>query len=65
MYVVWDLFECVMIYFFAVETKGRTLEELNEIFEVRLLSSTLMVKFTDCRFIPTERTPRTNFHCQT
>ncbi|KAG6832173.1 hypothetical protein H0H92_004904 [Tricholoma furcatifolium] len=31
-YIAWDLFECVMIYFFAVETKGRTLEELDEIF---------------------------------
>ncbi|KAF8806340.1 general substrate transporter [Phlegmacium glaucopus] len=32
-YVVWDLFECVVIWFCAIETKGRTLEELNEIFE--------------------------------
>jgi len=32
-YVAWDLFECVVIYFFVVETRGRTLEELNEIFE--------------------------------
>ena len=24
-YVVWDIFECCMIWFFAVETKGRTL----------------------------------------
>lgn len=32
-YVVWDLFECAVIYFCAVETKGRTLEELDEIFE--------------------------------
>jgi len=32
-YVCWDLFEAVMIYLFAVETRGRTLEELNEIFE--------------------------------
>ncbi|KAF5363898.1 hypothetical protein D9756_000210 [Leucocoprinus leucothites] len=31
-YVGWDLFECLMIYFFVVETKGRTLEELDEIF---------------------------------
>ncbi|KAF9057903.1 general substrate transporter [Panaeolus papilionaceus] len=31
-YVAWDLFECVVIYFCAVETKGRTLEELDEIF---------------------------------
>jgi len=32
-YIVWDLFECVVIYFCAIETKGRTLEELDEIFE--------------------------------
>jgi len=31
--VFWDLFEFVFIYFFFVETKGRTLEELDEIFE--------------------------------
>lgn len=32
-YVVWDLFEAAVIWWCAVETKGRTLEELNEIFE--------------------------------
>ena len=32
-FVFWDLFEFVFIYFFYVETKGRTLEELDEIFE--------------------------------
>ncbi|KAJ7591651.1 general substrate transporter [Mycena floridula] len=32
-YIVWDLFEAVVIWFCAVETKGRTLEELEEIFE--------------------------------
>ncbi|KAF9450633.1 hypothetical protein P691DRAFT_700780 [Macrolepiota fuliginosa MF-IS2] len=32
-YVVWDLFECLMVYLFVVETKGRTLEELDEIFQ--------------------------------
>ncbi|KAJ3722677.1 general substrate transporter [Lentinula raphanica] len=32
-YVCWDIFECMMIWFFAVETRGRTLEELNDIFE--------------------------------
>lgn len=26
-YIVWDLFECVVIWFCAVETKGRTLYE--------------------------------------
>ncbi|KAK6460353.1 lactose permease [Scheffersomyces coipomensis] len=31
-YVFWDLFECVVIYFFFVETKSRTLEEMDEIF---------------------------------
>ncbi|KAF8915262.1 general substrate transporter [Mucidula mucida] len=31
-YIAWDIFECLMIYLFAVETKGRTLEELDEIF---------------------------------
>jgi sugar porter (SP) family MFS transporter len=32
-YICWDLFECLMIWLFAVETRGRTLEELNDIFE--------------------------------
>ncbi|THV08266.1 general substrate transporter [Dendrothele bispora CBS 962.96] len=32
-YICWDVFEATMIYFFAVETRGRTLEELDEIFE--------------------------------
>ena len=32
-FVFWDLIEAVVIYFFFVETKGRTLEELNEVFE--------------------------------
>ncbi|KAF5358983.1 hypothetical protein D9758_004837 [Tetrapyrgos nigripes] len=32
-YICWDLFEATIIYFFAVETRGRTLEELDEIFE--------------------------------
>ncbi|KAJ7175837.1 general substrate transporter [Mycena filopes] len=32
-YMVWDLFECVIIYFFAVETKGLTLEEITKVFE--------------------------------
>ncbi|KAK9475180.1 putative lactose permease [Dipodascopsis tothii] len=32
-FVVWDLFECTIIYFFFVETKDRTLEELNEVFD--------------------------------
>jgi MFS family permease len=32
-FLFWDLFEVVVIYFFTVETKGLTLEEINEIFE--------------------------------
>ncbi|KAG5293797.1 lactose permease [Histoplasma capsulatum G186AR] len=32
-FVFWDLFEFAFIYFFYVETNGRTLEELDEVFE--------------------------------
>lgn len=32
-FCIWDVFEVVMIYFFVVETRGFTLEEINEIFE--------------------------------
>ncbi|KAE8145302.1 general substrate transporter [Aspergillus avenaceus] len=32
-FVFWDLFEFVFIYLFFVETKGRTLEELEEVFD--------------------------------
>ncbi|KAA8573440.1 hypothetical protein MFRU_038g00300 [Monilinia fructicola] len=32
LFVFWDLLEAAFIYFFFVETKGRTLEELTEIF---------------------------------
>ncbi|KAI9753774.1 MAG: hypothetical protein M4579_005008 [Chaenotheca gracillima] len=31
-FVFWDVFEAIVIYFFYVETKGRTLEELDEVF---------------------------------
>ncbi|KAJ6538473.1 general substrate transporter [Mycena vulgaris] len=31
---IWDVVETIVIWFWAVETKGRTLEELDEIFEV-------------------------------
>ncbi len=34
-FVFWDCFEWVFIYFFFVETRGRTLEELDEVFEAR------------------------------
>jgi hypothetical protein len=31
--VFWDIFELAFIYFFYVETKSRTLEDLDAIFE--------------------------------
>ncbi|KIY67110.1 general substrate transporter [Cylindrobasidium torrendii FP15055 ss-10] len=31
-FTIWDAFECVMIYFFVAETKGLTLEEVDEVF---------------------------------
>lgn len=34
-FVFWDLFEFAFIYFFYVETKARTLEELDVIFEAK------------------------------
>ncbi|KAF4463938.1 Lactose permease [Fusarium albosuccineum] len=34
-FVFWDLFEFAFIYFFFVETKGRTLEELDAVFDAR------------------------------
>ncbi|KAK2761153.1 hypothetical protein FQN54_001674 [Arachnomyces sp. PD_36] len=34
-FVGWDLFEIVFIYFFFPETKQRTLEELSEVFEAK------------------------------
>ncbi|MCJ1258557.1 hypothetical protein MMC24_006390 [Lignoscripta atroalba] len=34
-FVFWDLFEFAFIYFFFVETKGRTLEQMNEVFEAK------------------------------
>ncbi|KAJ9636660.1 hypothetical protein H2204_005260 [Knufia peltigerae] len=34
-FAFWDLFEFCFIYLFYVETKGRTLEELDDIFEAR------------------------------
>jgi hypothetical protein len=34
-FMFWDLFEFAFIYFFYVETKARTLEELDVIFEAK------------------------------
>ena len=33
LYIAWDVFQWIFIYFFFVETKGHTLEEINEIFD--------------------------------
>ncbi|KIW81412.1 hypothetical protein Z517_04437 [Fonsecaea pedrosoi CBS 271.37] len=35
LYVVWDAFGVVVIYLFFVETRGRSLEELDELFEAK------------------------------
>ncbi|KAJ6584954.1 general substrate transporter [Mycena capillaripes] len=32
-YMVWDIFEWIVIYFFVVETKGLSLEEITDVFE--------------------------------
>lgn len=34
-FVFWDCFEAAFIYFFFIETKGRTLEELEEVFQAK------------------------------
>lgn len=34
-FVVWDCFELAFMYFFFVETKGLTLEEMDGIFEAK------------------------------
>jgi hypothetical protein len=34
-FVFWDVVEALFIYSFFVETKGRTLEELDEVFEAK------------------------------
>lgn len=31
-FVIWDLFEFAFVYFFFVETRGKTLEEMDAIF---------------------------------
>jgi len=35
LFIFWDVFEFIIIYFFFVETKNRTLEELTDIFRSR------------------------------
>ncbi|KAF5382700.1 hypothetical protein D9615_002928 [Tricholomella constricta] len=51
-FLAWDLFEVIVIYFFVVETKGITLEEINEIFEQpnpRVYSNQLQRQARDAR----------------
>ncbi|KAK3613778.1 hypothetical protein LTR56_027682 [Elasticomyces elasticus] len=49
MYIVWICVEFVIVYFFFVETKGKTLEELSEVFEAPnpRKASTKKVKVVD------------------
>ena len=35
LYIIWDAFGVAVIYFFFVETRGRSLEELDELFEAK------------------------------
>ncbi len=37
-FTIWDAFESVVIYFFVVETKNLTLEEISEVFEQYVIS---------------------------
>ncbi|WYZ45806.1 hypothetical protein EsH8_IX_000031 [Colletotrichum jinshuiense] len=53
-YIVWIAFEIVFIYFMYVETRGKTLEELVEIFEAknpRKASTKKVVAFDDERHV--------------
>ncbi|RGP80680.1 lactose permease [Fusarium longipes] len=49
-FVFWDLFEFTFIYFFFVETKGRTLEELSAVFAAKnpRKASTQRVSEAEC-----------------
>ncbi|KAG4263885.1 hypothetical protein FPRO03_09161 [Fusarium proliferatum] len=49
-FVFWDLFEFTFIYFFFVETKGRTLEELTAVFAAKnpRKASTRRISEPDC-----------------
>ncbi|KAL2859149.1 general substrate transporter [Aspergillus pseudodeflectus] len=50
-FVFWDIFEAVFIFFFFPETKDRTLEEMDEIFEARNpVSKSLEKRSTDTVF---------------
>ena len=44
LFIFWDIFEFAFIYFFYVETRRRTLEELSEIFRSRTPVKTSLAK---------------------
>lgn len=44
LYIAWDAFQAIFIFLFYVETKNRTLEELNEIFEAPFPKSASLAK---------------------
>ncbi|KAF8885092.1 general substrate transporter [Gymnopilus junonius] len=51
-FLVWDVFELIIIYLFVVETKGLSLEEINEVFEdpdPRTYSERLLVETQEAR----------------
>lgn len=52
-FVFWDCIELAIIYFFFVETKGRTLEQLEEVFVAKnpRKASTLVVKMKTTRLV--------------
>lgn len=52
-FVFWDCLEFAVIYFFFVETKGRTLEELEEVFTAKnpAKASKTVVKLKSTRLV--------------
>ncbi|RAO67705.1 uncharacterized protein BHQ10_003717 [Talaromyces amestolkiae] len=55
LYIFWDIFEFVFIYFFFVETKNRTLEELTEIFTAKKPVEFSLRKKTEIGIISDEK----------
>jgi MFS family permease len=55
LYIFWDIFEFVFIYFFFVETKNRTLEELTEIFTAKKPVEFSLQKRTEIGIISDEK----------